>query len=88
MAVVRDFLPGTQEVGPHPTETDCYYQVVRTGAGGRLLHLSSFGSAGRKEVGKSSQSLQLDKERAYRLAALIFQVFPLSDPVARHGEPL
>lgn len=35
--------PGHQNVKPHPTETECFTQVVDVADGGRLRHISTFG---------------------------------------------
>lgn len=42
VAVIREFKAGSQEVRPHPTEVDCYYQVLAGPDGAKRLHLSTF----------------------------------------------
>ena len=74
MAVVRRFIPGTQRVRPHPTEVDCYFQVVTEP--NRRVHLSTFGSDDREHEPKSSQSIQLDEPRARELVRILEQAFP------------
>jgi hypothetical protein len=76
MARVRSFGPSNQSLKPHPTEVDCEFGVVDDVAGVRLLHLSTFGSDDRASERKSSQSLQLDAERARQLVEIIERVFP------------
>ena len=75
MARVRTFDKGRQNVGVHPTEVDCFYQVISDSDGRRLLHLTTFGSDGRESHPKSSQSLQLDEETARELVRIIGRVF-------------
>lgn len=74
MAVIRKFVAGTQKVRPHPTEVDCYYQVL-PGANPRV-HLSTFGSEERASEPKSSQSIQIDEERARELVRILKRAFP------------
>lgn len=76
MARLRNLEPGTQAVKVHPTEVDCFHQVVSTSDGTRLLHLSTFGSDDRRSGPKSSQSLQLDENSARELLAIIKTTFP------------
>jgi len=76
MARVRELRKGTQDVRPHPSEVDCFYQSVDLGGGEWLLHLTTFGSTERKSAPKSSQSIQLDREAAAALAAVIRSTFP------------
>ncbi len=75
MARVKRFLPSTQTIGVHPTEVDCEYQVLSDGAS-TWLHLSTFGSHARQGGRKSSQSIQLDFERAQELVGIIARAFP------------
>lgn len=76
MARLRSLQGGTQDVGPHASEVDCFFQVVLDEGGARLLHLSTFGSDERKSQSKSSQSIQLDEQMARRLLDVIHDVFP------------
>lgn len=75
MARVRLFAQSIQTVRVHPTEVDCEYAIVDDGVA-HLLHLSTFGSDDRKSDRKSSQSLQLDLERARELVDIIRRAFP------------
>lgn len=75
MARVRSLSQSIQTVRVHPTEVDCEYLVVDDGDA-RLLHLSTFGSDDRKSDRKSSQSLQLDLDRARELVDIIRRAFP------------
>lgn len=75
MARVRSFQRSLQSIRPHQSEVDCEYVVVRDG-GERLLHLSTFGSDERASARKSSQSIQLDAERARELMAILLLSFP------------
>lgn len=76
MARIRQVLRGSQDVRPHPTEVDCFYQVVSAPDGARLVHLSTFGSAERQSEPKSSQSLQLDESAARELVQVLLESFP------------
>lgn len=75
MARVRSFAPSDQRLSPHPTEVDCEYAVIDDGRA-RLLHLTTFGSENRASERKSSQSIQLDEERARELVDIIIKAFP------------
>lgn len=75
MARIRSFELSVQNVRVHPTEVDCEHTIVDDGTT-RLLHLSTFGSDDRKSEHKSSQSLQLDEERARELITIIRSAFP------------
>lgn len=75
MARIRSFEPSAQEVKRHPTEVDCQFQSFEED-GVRLLHLSTFGSDYRASRPKSSQSMQLDMQRAAELITIIKDAFP------------
>lgn len=75
MARIREFMPSNQNVKIHPTEVDCEYTTVEKN-GVRMLHLSTFGSDERASERKSSQSMQLDIERARELIDIIVKAFP------------
>jgi len=76
MARLRSFAKGTQNVKAHPTEVDCFHQVITAPDGTRLLHLTTFGSDHRRSGPKSSQSLQIDESTARELMAVIRATFP------------
>lgn len=88
MARIRSFSPGQQNVTWHPSEVDCFHQVVSSPSGDSVLHLSTFGSETRQSDPKSSQSLQLDHERARELAAILATTFPpaVSQTAKVHGK--
>lgn len=75
MARIRRIEKGTQSVSVHPSEVDCFYQVVRGEGGETYLHLSTFGSDDRQSKPKSSQSLQLSQSVADELVAVIRATF-------------
>lgn len=75
MARVRSFAKSEQHVKAHPTDVDCEYAIVDSNRG-PLLHLSTFGSDDRASGRKSSQSLQLDRQLAQELVAIIEATFP------------
>jgi hypothetical protein len=76
VARLRSLEAGTQDVGVHPTEVDCFYQLVTDTDGTRYLHLSTFGSDTRRSGPKSSQSIQLDESTARKLLVVIRETFP------------
>lgn len=76
MARVNHFVEGDQAVRAHPTELDCYFQILEDESGSRLLHLSTFGSVERESKPKSSQSIQLDRRAARELIGVIEGAFP------------
>ena len=75
MARIRSFSPSGQRLSSHATEVDCEYAVIGEGRT-RLLHLTTFGSDNRASERKSSQSIQLDEERARELVDIIIKAFP------------
>lgn len=76
MARVRSLQHGTQDVKVHPSEVDCFYQVVTSASGEQFVHLSTFGSEERHSKPKSSQSLQLDEGMARELVNVLQRAFP------------
>lgn len=76
MARLRSLEKGTQNVRAHPTEVDCFHQMINADDGTRLLHLSTFGSDDRQSGPKSSQSLQIDEATARELVAILRVAFP------------
>lgn len=76
MARVRLLLKGKQDVRPHPSEVDCFYQSIDVGGGEWLLHLTKFGSTERMSGPKGSQSIQLDRDAAAALVAVIRSTSP------------
>ena len=58
----------------HPTEVDCEYAVIEVD-GKPLLQLTTRGSADRSDPGTVSQTLQLDRNAATKLAKIINQAF-------------
>jgi len=86
MARIRTIAAGTQKVQAHPTEVDCYYNIIDEGET-RLLHLSTFGSDYRQSKPKSSQSIQLDRDMAVQLIEVLLKVFPDILPTAKAALP-
>lgn len=75
MARIRSLQSGSQNVRPHKSEVDCFWQLIQTDTT-PLLHLTTFGSDSRQWEPKSSQSIQLDEELARQLVQVIRTVFP------------
>lgn len=76
VARIRSVKQGTQSIRPHDSEVDCFYTIVHTTDGQRLLHLSTFGSDSRQSNPKSSQSIQIDEATAAKLIELMRTTFP------------
>lgn len=77
MARVRSVVVGSVSTTVHPTEVDCEVRRVNPPEGGVLLQLSTFGSADRLSEPKVSQTIQLDRDAALRIYALIAETFDL-----------
>ncbi|WP_313366217.1 hypothetical protein [Microbacterium sp.] len=75
MVRISSVTPGNQNVKPHPTETECFTQIVKTTDGEVLLHISTFGSASRASEPKSSQSMQFDADSAAALVTIMADAF-------------
>ncbi|POH73078.1 hypothetical protein [Arthrobacter glacialis] len=75
MAVIRSLKLGVSSVREHQTEVDATYQFVDSHDGTRLLHLATYGSDSRKSEPKVSQVIQLDRQFALELAAIIAREF-------------
>lgn len=75
MARIRAFeqIDATSKV--HPTEVECGYQAIHT-THGTLLQLSTYGSDLRQSDKKVSQTIQLDRDAASQLIAIIRRTFP------------
>jgi hypothetical protein len=86
MARVRKMEHGKQSIRAHTTEVDCYYNVVESDDGTKLLHLSTFGSDDRASQPKSSQSMQIDGRIARQLVAILLETFPRSLPGTRDND--
>lgn len=77
MAYVSDFVPlASSEGRRHPTNVECGWRIVSAHGGERLLVLESYGSRARKMPGKTSQSLQLDRQGASELKKILEAAFP------------
>lgn len=77
MARIRSLSPSTSDARVHPTEVDCTWQVVRSAGGASYLTLSTYGSDSRDSEPKVSQTIQLDRTIAKKLAELIQETFDL-----------
>ncbi|WP_435277824.1 hypothetical protein [Rhodococcus yananensis] len=86
MARIRSIAEGTQNIRPHDSEVDCFYNVLDED-GIRLLHLTTFGSDHRKSKPKSSQSIQLDRDMAVQLIEVLLKTFPDILPAAKAALP-
>lgn len=75
MVRISSVEPGNQNVKPHPTQSECFTQIVETADGEVLLHISTSGSASRASEPKSSQSMQFDAGTAAALVAVMVDAF-------------
>lgn len=76
MALIRSLSKGSQTIRPHDSEVDCFYNIVESPEGTRLLHLSTFGSDQRQSKPKSSQAIQINEVIARDLMTLLNATFP------------
>jgi hypothetical protein len=76
VAVVKGFFSETvQATTRQRSEVECGWVVVNTEKG-RLLQLDTFTSKLRKNAGKKSQTMQLDRDAAKGLLDIIRGTFP------------
>ena len=76
MALISEFVEAqTERRKLDPTTVTCDWLAFRTEQG-PILQLSTGGSPGRKNPGKSSQKIQLDRAAARDLIELIATTFP------------
>ena len=75
MALINRFVYKAGAGGGYRSEVECGYAVVAWGDK-TLLHLETYGSGTRAIPGKVSQSLQLDRDGARELRAIIDAAFP------------
>lgn len=75
MAQIEEFYRTTISSRPHPTKVECGWQPVRDG-GQVYLQLSTYGSDDRQSEKKVSQTIQLDRDRAAELLAILRETFP------------
>ena len=76
MALSKSFV--RKDVGKgsvHPTHVDCFYDTFDVN-GSTILQLDTLGSDTRKQPGKQSQTIQLNRDSARRLAEIIRRAFP------------
>lgn len=75
MALIRKFFPLNSQGSMHRTETDAGWAEVHDG-NKTFLYIGTYGSADRKSRPKTSQVIQVDRERAADLIRIIHEVFP------------
>lgn len=75
MALIRQFFPLHSQGTMHRTETDAGWANVQDGDH-TLLYIGTYGSTERQSRPKTSQVIQLDRERASELLQIIHEVFP------------
>ena len=80
MALIRSVERGSRNVRPHRTAVDLTYQLLDDAAGRRLLHIATYGSDDRQDIGTTSQSMQFDRDAAEALLRAIAEAFPGLSP--------
>lgn len=75
MALVRSFEEITPTKANVHGEVECTYSHFVGNDGQHYLQLNTYGSAQRQNRGKQSQTIQLDKDSARKLAALLRRYF-------------
>ncbi len=76
MAVITAFRQAQHPTGAaQPTRVECVWKAFDV-AGSRLLQLDTLGSAGSKNPGKQSQTLQINRRGAQTLMDILRQSFP------------
>lgn len=75
MALIRQFFQLHSQGTAYRTETDAGWAKVQNGDQ-TLLYIGTYGSAERKSRPKTSQVIQLDRDRASELLQIIHEVFP------------
>jgi hypothetical protein len=76
VAIVKGFIQ--RDIGRevvHPTVVDCYFHIFDV-SGATILQLDTQGSRTRKQPGKQSQTLQLNRDSARQLKDIIERAFP------------
>lgn len=76
MARISTFVKAEQAYGkPQPTIVKCVWRVFDHN-GVRYLQLDTLGSSGRRNPGKQSQTIQLNRDAASQLLTLLANAFP------------
>jgi hypothetical protein len=76
MAYITEFFESKTSTTSRPHSTcSCGWKTAERG-GRKVLQLDTYGSDMRKDQGTVSQSIQVDKEHAKELMALIRRTFP------------
>ncbi|HJB11455.1 MAG TPA: hypothetical protein H9786_13195 [Candidatus Brachybacterium merdavium] len=75
MALIRHFFELNSQGTVHRSETDAGWAKVQNGDQ-VLLYIGTYGSETRMSRPKTSQVIQLDRERASELIKIIREVFP------------
>ena len=75
MAVITSFQKDVRPPSRNPTDVVCHWSMASFSGGGPILQLTTHGSKTRKQPGKPSQVLQLTKESAAMLYAILKREF-------------
>lgn len=75
MARIRSIRIGSPSGAVHPTDVDAEVKRVNDDAGRVLIQLTTFGSDARRSLPKTSQTIQMDRKWALRLAEIIHETF-------------
>jgi|APTNR8051073442_1049403.scaffolds.fasta_scaffold81062_2 hypothetical protein len=71
MALVTKITHLTLQTNSKHTDVDCTYDIVTDAQGNRFLQLDTYGSAGRDNPGKKSQSVRLSPKALQQLKSII-----------------
>lgn len=77
MAQITSFDRVTSDsAGKSRTSVACGYRTIDLSDGTKAVQLVTYGSEERKLTGKASQSIELDREHASALIAILQEAFP------------
>lgn len=75
MARIREIFPSSKQSGRPHTLVDCGWSL-HTVDGEVVVQLDTFGADGRQKAGGTSQTLQIDEERARQIVKIFGDAFP------------
>lgn len=77
MALIKNLKQRSLQRHATHSSVEASYSVIEISSGKPLLQIDTFGSAGRKLKGKTSQSIQVDKKCAEQLIRILTKTFDL-----------
>ena len=73
---MRGFEPASKAGQAEHTEVDAGYQIRHSTMRGKVVQIGTCGSAERKLLARSSQSIQVDRDGAVQRIAILTEAFP------------